>query len=119
STQIQANYTWSKDLSDTPGDNGQTRFDPLLDNARPRLDKGPSNYDLRHAFKMNAVYQLPVGKGHWLLGTAGPVVDRMVSGWTLSGIYNIQSGAPFSILSARGTFNRGARSSTQTAVSSL
>ena len=37
-------------------------------------------------------------------------MDKILGGWALSGIATYQSGTPFSILSNRGTLNRGARS---------
>src|SRR5262249_53454822 len=44
---------------------------------------------------------------------------RLISGWTVSGIMSWESGAPFSILSSRGTLLRSFRSSQNTAVSIL
>jgi hypothetical protein len=117
--QWQANYTWAKNLSTSPyGETGQTRFDPLLDNARPQLAKARSAFDLRHAFKMNAIYDMPFGKGKAFLNMPG-VVDKIVGGWQLSGIYSWQSGNPFAITDTRGTFNKPSRSSTQTPISTL
>jgi hypothetical protein len=122
--QFQTNYTWSKLLSDAPySDGNQTRFDPLLDNARPGLMKARGDFDIRHALKANAVYDLPFGKGKMFLGGANGVVDRIIGGWQLSGIYTLQSGNPFTIYSSRATFNRrvsgGAGYYFQTAVSSI
>ncbi len=118
--QWQANYTWSKDLSTSPaGDTSQTRFDPLLDNARPQLAKARAQMDLRYAFKTNVIYDLPFGKGK-MFGTDVPeVLNKVIGGWQLSGIYVWQSGNPFSILDSRGTFNRSARNTTATPISSL
>ena len=118
--QLQANYTFSKLLTNSPGDTGQTRFDAYLDNARSRLEKAPSDLDIHHAFKVNAIYDLPFGHGRMFGSGANGLVDRLIGGWQLSGIWTIQTGARFSIISNRGTFNRGARSTNvQGAVSSL
>jgi hypothetical protein len=106
-------------LTNAPAGSGQTRFDPFLDNARPYLAKSRGEYDLRHTFKANAIYDLPFGKGKMLGSNVPAVVNKIIGGWQLSGIYNWQSGNPFSILSNRGTFNRGGRSTYQTAVSLL
>lgn len=117
--QLQSNYTWSKLLTDSPADTGQTRFDAFLDNARKGLEKAPSDFDLRQVWKMNAIYDMPFGRGKMFFNGANGVLDRIIGGWQLSGIWSMQSGAPFSILSNRGTFNRGGRSGFQTAVSTL
>jgi hypothetical protein len=42
----------------------------------------------------SAVYELPLGKGKPLLAGAGPLLDRLVGGWSLSGAYTFASGEP-------------------------
>ncbi len=112
--QYQANYSFSKALTDSSGTT--VRFDPFLDNAQPELEKARANFDLRHVFNGNAVYKLPFGAGRrW----NAPKAEKWISGWTASTIFNWQSGAPVSVLSGRGTVNRVARSSQNTAVSAL
>jgi hypothetical protein len=108
--QFQANYTFSKLITNSPGDTGQTRFDAFLDNARPRLERAPSDFDITHAVKANAIYDLPFGRGKMFVSGANGLLDRLIGGWQLSGIWTIQSGNRFSITSNRGTFNRAGRS---------
>ncbi|MGH9345861.1 MAG: carboxypeptidase regulatory-like domain-containing protein [Vicinamibacterales bacterium] len=45
-----------------------------------------------HAFKANWVYDLPFGLGRKFAGGAGPLLDRLVGGWSFYGIARIQSG---------------------------
>ena len=106
-----ANYTWSKALSDSAGlgGQGQNNFDPRLDNARPELDKARAIFDLKHAFKGLFIYELPMGSGHGL-SSASSAVNKLLGGWSVSSTFTWQTGAPFSILSNRGTFNRRGRS---------
>ena len=47
------------------------------------------------------------------------MLNALVGGWQLSGIAHWQSGIPFSILAARGTFNRTGRSAGNMAVTDL
>jgi hypothetical protein len=103
-----ANYTFSKVLSDAAGDQ-QSRIEQFLDINNTGLERARANFDLRHAIKGTAFYDLPLGKG------------RLRSGWTIGTISSWQSGAPFSILSGLGTLNRadGSRSYYNTAVTSL
>ena len=110
---IQANYTWSKVLSDAVGDT-QSNLEPLLDNANGAIEKAPAPFDLRHQFKFNTVYDLPFGKGHKL---SSKYLDPIVGGWSISALATFQSGTPFSILSGRATLNRsgGSRSLNNTA----
>ncbi|MBI1352719.1 MAG: hypothetical protein GC160_00125 [Acidobacteria bacterium] len=107
--QYQANYSLSKALTDSSGTG--TRFDPFLDNAQPQLEHARADFDLRHVFNANFVYELPF---------AGlPLSPKLTHGWTVSSILNWQSGAPLSVLSQRGTVNRAARSGQNTATTSL
>ena len=43
-------------------------------------------------------YEFPFGKGKALMGDANNFVDKLVSGWQISGITTIQTGQPFSVL---------------------
>lgn len=102
---FQANYVFSKSLSDSGGDN-QTNFEPFLDINNAAIERAPTPFDLRHAFKANFVIDLPFGRNKRFLNGSGPLVSRIVGGWSVSGITTLQSGAPFSIRSERGTLNR-------------
>jgi hypothetical protein len=45
-----------------------------------------------HAFKANWTYELPFGQGRRFGAGAGPVLDRVIGGWSFDGIARIQSG---------------------------
>jgi hypothetical protein len=108
---FQVSYTFSKVFTDYSADTNSDaqRFFPYLDNAQPGLERARANFDLSHAFKANFLYELPVGRGHtW--APSNSLLNQLVSGWTMSSIFTWQSGAPFSILSGRGTLNRLSRS---------
>ncbi len=113
---MEANYTFSKVLSDGDGDL-QARFQAFLDFNNPALERSRANFDLNHMIKADGVYELPLGEGHTL--SFSPVVNRIVGGWRIGSTMVWQSGAPFSILSGRGTLNREARSYYNTAVTWL
>src|SRR6185436_2493407 len=51
-----------------------------------------NTFVLKHAFKVNWVYELPVGRGKKLFGNAGGVLDRIVGGWEFDGAGRVQSG---------------------------
>ena len=116
--QFQANYVFSKVMSDAQGDQ-QTDFEPFLDINNAKIEKSRVNgADLTHVIKANGVYELPFGKGK-KFSPANSVLSRIASGWRVAGILTEQSGSPFSVLSARGTLNRAARSANETANTSL
>ncbi len=114
---FQGNYTYSKNLTNAIGGD-QFYFEPYLDNAREELDIQRSDSDQTHVFNFNGVYQLPFGRGKTFLNQGG-IVDKVFGGWEISGLMNLSSGAPISIVDPRGTFNTGARSGRQTAQSNL
>src|SRR5215510_15135315 len=94
--QFQVSYTYGKSLDNRSGtsgrqeySNGQARtFDPYNLN----LDRGRSDFDVRHSFVANASYDLPFGKGR--TGAA----RQLLAGWQLNAIVTISSGVPFSVI---------------------
>jgi hypothetical protein len=112
---LEANYTFSKVLSDGDGDLS-TRFQAFLDFANPKLERSRANFDLNHMIKADGYYEIPIGKGHRLHYGK---LDRAIGGWIFGSIMIWQSGAPFSILSGYGTLNRASRSYYNTADTSL
>jgi hypothetical protein len=116
---FQANYTFQKTLTDAPG-TGQTRFEPLIDNALGRdLEYAIADYDTTHVFNLNAIYELPFGRGKRWGTDAGSWMERLIGGWQVTSIIRWDSAAPFTIADPRGTLNRGGRSGRQTAFSTL
>jgi hypothetical protein len=112
---LEGNYTFSKVLSDGDGDL-QVRFQAFLDLNNPGLERSRANFDLNHMIKAFGHYELPFGAGHRM---SWKPLDRVIGGWIVSNSMVWQSGAPFSILSGRGTLNRVARSYYNTADTSL
>jgi len=112
---FEGNYTFSKVLSDGDGDL-QTRFQAFLDFNNPSLERSRANFDLNHMIKAFGEYEFPFGEGHKL---SYKHLNRVIGGWKFGSTMVWQSGAPFSILSGRGTLNREARSYYNTADTSL
>ena len=97
-----ANYTYSKsidDSSDSSPDvrvlssghtNGQVYY------GAPRSgDRAVSAFDLRHNFNTTWVWDLPFGRKRWLFTDAPGWVDTFIGGWTVSGIFRLQGGQPY------------------------
>ena len=97
---IQANYTWSKVISNTQGGNpGLGGFigngdSGTQDEYDRRADKAVSPGDIPHRLVITYVYNLPVGRGRHFLGNTNAVADAVLGGWRVSGVQQYQSGVP-------------------------
>jgi len=91
-----ANYVFSKSLSNVDSEliGGNGANNAPLDYFNLKLEKSITGFDIPHAFKAYVNYELPVGKGKALLGSAPKVVNAVLGGWALSGILNYYSGTP-------------------------
>jgi len=84
--QFQASYTFSKSL-----DNASS-FESALNPLNFNATYGLSNFDARHRFVFNYVWDLPIPQ---FAGFKG----KLLNGWELSGIVSFQSGFPIRITS--------------------
>jgi hypothetical protein len=70
-------------------------------------DKSPSPYDIRHAVKMNWIYELPFGNKQRFLGhLQNPIARKAVEGWELASVTRLQTGSPIRLTSGRSTVNQ-------------
>jgi hypothetical protein len=90
------NYTWSHMLStqDSSGWGSKQGNQPYQNAYYPGRNYGPSNFDIRHMFKGEVIYNLPFGRGRTFLNKSA-VLDQVIGGWTLSGTLVVQTGNPF------------------------
>jgi Carboxypeptidase regulatory-like domain len=58
------------------------------------LDRTPSQVDIRHAFKLDATFDLPFGKGRSLLNSSNWASNALFGGWSFSPVVRWQSGSP-------------------------
>jgi hypothetical protein len=101
---LDGSYTFAKSLTNMFASSSSVFSQPrsLRD---PGYDKGLSPWDLRHAFKINGIYELPFGKGRRFLA-ATPVLNKVLEGWQLGGVARIQSGTSTLLTSGRATLNQ-------------
>jgi hypothetical protein len=99
---VNSTYTWSKALDDASN--------PGADNAGPNFpqdptnlaaEKGLSDFDHRHRFVSNFLYQIP------LLRNSQGWIHTAFSGWEVGGIWTLQSGAPFTVNLSTDVANNG------------
>jgi hypothetical protein len=101
SLTMDFNYTFSHSLDDSSG--LQTDFGfgsannsgPFIENPiRQGANYGNSDFDIRHLINASAVWQMPFGKGRAWINTDNKVVQAVLGGWQLSGIYRWNTGLP-------------------------
>jgi hypothetical protein len=101
SLTLDFNYTYSHSLDDasglqteagygTPNGNGAFIVNPI----RQHDNWGNSDFDIRHSVNATALWQMPFGRGRALLSNANRVVDAILGGWQLSGIFRWNTGLP-------------------------
>jgi hypothetical protein len=100
-------YTFSKLISDISSDKdfaGDIAA-PVQNSNNRRLERSLSPQDNPQRLVINAVYDLPIGRGKPLLGTAGPGLARLFTGWQIGGIFTLQSGLPLTLSTATNNTN--------------
>ena len=96
--QLRGVYTWSKSLDDGTALNSSVGANApgfVMFPGNPKLDWGPSTSDARHIAVVNSSYELPLGSGKKFLANQHGLSQKLISGWTVSGVETMQSGLPF------------------------
>jgi hypothetical protein len=89
--EFNMNFEWAKSL-DLNSLGGQGTY-TLEDSTNPRLNWGPSDYDVRLHYAGTAVYALPFKR------------NELVRGYRLESIFQYQTGNPVNILASSDSFN--------------
>ena len=103
--QLQANYTFSKALTDTDG-NVQSTLESFHTLRNLAIDKHRASFDQTHRFVTNFIYELPFGPGRRWLSNAFAPLRKVVEGWQVGSIVAVQTGSPIFVTSGRSTFNQ-------------
>lgn len=104
---VQGNYTWSHAFTSLFTQPQATLNLQPHTLRNPAMDKSPSPFDIRHAFKANYIYEMPFGPGRRFDFTGGnTVLGKIFGGWETDGIIRWQSGRIFSLTSGRATVNQ-------------
>jgi hypothetical protein len=96
-------YTYGKsmDLASDPQADTITNFYNLAQ------DYGPSDYNRKHMLSFAASYALPIGQGQTFLNNTNSVVNTVLGGWNIGGIFTADTGLPFSAMAGGDVANTG------------
>ncbi len=108
--QVQAFHNWSHSIDIASKDSAATESLPIA-GIVPEDDRGSSDFDLRHAFRVAATYDLPSPR-------IGSIGSTLLSHWSIDGSYTWNSAQPVNVvyllssitglnLSARPDYNQG------------
>jgi hypothetical protein len=97
-------YTFSKTIGNVDSNNGATagaenaQFAGSFsqDYYNPQGDRSVTSSDIPHVVSLSYTYELPLGQGKRFLNHGG-VVNKVVGGWSVSGLQQYQSGRPIHI----------------------
>ena len=68
------------------------------DTFNPVRERDSSNGDMPNVTSLSAIYDIPAGRGHRI--ASGPVSDKLLGGWALNAILQLESGMPVTVTQA-------------------
>ncbi|HEY2547578.1 MAG TPA: carboxypeptidase regulatory-like domain-containing protein [Candidatus Acidoferrum sp.] len=83
--QFLAHYTFSHAYA----------YDSSYYSVNPSVAYGPNPFNRNQVAVVNAIYELPVGRGKKFLGDSGRVMDLLVGGWQISNTTTYGTGLPW------------------------
>jgi hypothetical protein len=87
----QISYSWSKQMDNFFGSNGESGTHALGGQWNPQWSYGPSDANHTNRFVAGITYQLPGSKyGNWLL-------REVIGGWQINSIVTFESGSPVTV----------------------
>lgn len=99
---LSANYTWAKSLDNVPFANGAggpsdggSYVYPWYYHNAGLLDRGPSDFDIRHRFVGSYVWQMPQLTG------SNALVRNVIGDWQLTGVLQLQTGLPMTVVAGK------------------
>jgi hypothetical protein len=104
---FQANYTWSKCLTNNNGyygrygDNAASQASNDIsfpqDTYNMNADYGVCDHDVTSVFNGYVTYQLPFGKGRAMGKDASPILDAVLGGWDVNAVFTVHGGFPITM----------------------
>ncbi len=97
--QYDVNYTWSHAIDNQSSVTNASIGGLMYDAFNGTAGRGNADFDIRHLFNANAIWDLPIGRGRALGGNMPKWANAFIGGWTVAGIFTARSGLPDTMLS--------------------
>jgi hypothetical protein len=68
-----------------------------------KAERALSTFDIPQILQFSYVYALPVGRGRHFGGNMSPVLNQIIGGWQLNGIWRFNSGRPIIMIQSTGS----------------
>ena len=96
---LMGSYNWSRTHGDIDSDFQELWGTGSLQNTYDLKDeaKDISDFDETHIVKGYIIYNLPFGRGKWMMGNDSALADAFVGGWSLDGDFHYNTGTPISV----------------------
>ncbi|MBV9216747.1 MAG: TonB-dependent receptor, partial [Acidobacteria bacterium] len=95
--RVQTSYVWSKALSDSVASSAVVFNNYSQRPGGLAQKKNFAVFDIAHALKFDATYDLPFGRGRQFFSNTNRVLDGILGGWSVLPSFRLQSGSPLQL----------------------
>ena len=88
--QVVASYTWAHSLDDASAGSIGNRSNTLVPSLNAKVNRGPSDFDIRNSFSGALSYDLPTPK-------AQRVLRVVLGGWSTQNVIQVRSATPIDV----------------------
>lgn len=92
--QFDVNYSWSHAIDNQSNVTNAVSEGLVFDALNTNAGRGNADFDIRHLFNANAIWDIPLGRGRYLGNRMPKWLDAVIGGWTLAGVISARSGLP-------------------------
>ncbi len=92
--QFDANYTLSHAIDNQSNITNTVTGGLVCDVRDLTACRGNADFDIRHLFNANGIWNLPFGRGRAIGTNLNKWADAVIGGWSISGIATMRSGLP-------------------------
>ncbi len=91
--QFEAAYTYAHALDNASSASlGSVNNGDFQDQRFPNTDYGNADFDVRHRFVFSYLADLPFGRGRLFAKDANRVLNQIIGGWQMSGLFSAATG---------------------------